>query len=157
MQTFLNVVLFLGLIVFLGITGYEYSPAPLEEIKTISVMAKDNQEAQEVLKQFLASTPDPTRSALWDVEKKINSILVRSFSEEVTGTSVSPQKTAWDDVRDRYDQTISLQWGTIETWQKKMEWLALKALPFMLGLVVIAFCGQLFFSMVRYARPGIHG
>lgn len=157
MQTFLNVVLFLGLIVFLGITGYEYSPAPLEEIKTVSVMAKENQEAQEVLKQFLASTPDPTRSALWDVEKKVNSILVRSFSEEVTGTRVSPPQTAWEEVRGRYDQTTSLRWAAIPTWQKKMEWLALKALPFMLGLVIIAFCGQLFFSMARYMRLGIHG
>lgn len=157
MQTFLNVVLVVGLFVFLGITGYTNSPAPLEEIKTVSVMAKDNQEAQEVLKQFLASTPDPTRSALWDVKEKINSILVRSFSEEVTGTSVSPPPTAWEEVRGRYDQTTSLQWACLPTWQKKMEWLALKALPFMLGLVVIAFCGQLFFSMARYMRPGIHG
>lgn len=156
MQTFWNVVLFVGLIVFLGITSYEYSPAPLKEIKTVSVMAEDNQEAQEVLKQFLASTPDPTRSALWDVEKKINSILVRSFSEKVTGASVSPPQTAWEEVRGRYEQTTSLQWVDIPTWQKKIEWLALKALPFMLVLVVIAFCGQLFFSMVRYARPGIH-
>ena len=157
MQNFLNVVLFLGLIVFLLITGYEYSPAPLKEIKTVSVMAKDNWEAQEVLKQFLASTPDPTRSALWDVEKKINSILVRSFSEEITGTSVSPQKTAWEEVHGRYDQTISLQWGSISTWQKKMEWLALKALPFMLVMVVITLCAQLFLSLIRNMRPRFHG
>ncbi|EKD40806.1 MAG: hypothetical protein ACD_74C00158G0005 [uncultured bacterium] len=157
MQIFGNAVLLVGLVVFLGFTSYEYSPAPLEEIKTVSVMAKDNQEAQEVLKQFLASTPDPTRSVLWDVEKKINSILVRSFSEEVTGTSVSPPQTAWDEVHSRYEETTSLQWLAIPTWQKRIEWLALKALPFMLVSVVVALCGQLFFSMVRYARPGIHG
>jgi uncharacterized Zn finger protein len=91
----------LSIIVWLGWIASDFLPADADSVQAVVSLAAKSPAAKAELVAALKETPNPDRSDLNKIRKRVNEIIVTETAREVTGDTTLKTPTEMDSQRDR--------------------------------------------------------
>ena len=126
------------------LANYYDSPASAEDVAAVVSLAdhSHSKDAQAVVKAFLSKTPNPTNGQLRELKKDLDKVIVRDIAQSVTGDMLTGSQDKPQQANTKMENRPFDEMG----WAEKMEFVALKALPY---ATVLSLIGMIAMALVR--------